>query len=698
LALDDNTNYVRYVVPDIWFVGQAKIWTGWGGQSTDNGGSSIAQWSNHANWGYMNNKNVGTPINAETTYGVSTVDGANGNFRFDNPTYFKTIEFYLNENDRNQSKIYTTLAFGNAQIEAQSHKQGDTYDRGMYKPSVTIPEGNEVLSYIIRCYDATTNQLVTLNDGIVAQGESDPTKGEFQLDIEGLAEGKYYYEMEVVFQTANGTRTATVKSNPFIIHFPGVYTTEPVALQLVKDGDAYVTYNKNTENAPLFRATIENNELTGVSPVAESERTALFAKFESNTGFNWTDKVLVVAPVPAQFKLDAEKPNATLAITDYTLNTSLQVAKAKDGSMAYIDNSGKFTDKVYTAVMNYKETVEGEQTDKHSMAKPASALMMRPNPKTNGEVVVTVSQPGTIGSVSTIDGMTVPANADYYTVSVEMPFGKANVTDDASAPKYIAVMGGKTAELSQVGTVTFNNVDPLTFVKDIKVTAVYPDGDNNYTLEANVGDPVSCNGETDGFKKNDLFTLSNFVPVFNKGQAGVYKLGYTKLSDVYDQIADDNLYVQYLKTKAFLGEDNIEVLNTLILEDNMTISGYITDADKHSQTAIRFNVDGITITEGMPVSLKATPVYFVKVDESISVPGNGAAQAHALKANETNEPAYVALYGKEVEVKTADGTGIVTGVNDITVDGVKAYKVIENGQVIIVRGSERFNIMGQPVR
>ena len=696
--LQDNVEYVRYVVPDIWYVGSAKVWTGWNGEAYNNNGWK-AMWSHHANWGYENKRATdedGTDVVAEQPYYLSTDDNYNGNFKFDNPTYFKTIEFFYNTANRNESRLYTTLAFGKAQIEAQSHKDGDTYDYGQYRPSVDVPAGNTVKDYTIRCYDAATGELVTLNGGVVASGEGNPSKDFFQKEELGLAEGKYYFELEVTFQDGAGnTRKSVVKSNPFIIHFPGVYTLEPVALQLVKMDDAYVTYNKNTENAPLFRATInENNELTAVAPVAESERTALFAKFESNTGFNWTDKVLVVAPVPAQFKLDAEKPNATLAITDYTLNTSLQVAKAKDGSMAYLDNTGKFTDKVYTAVMNYKETVEDEQTDKQSMAKPASALMMRPNPKTDGEVVVTVSQPGTIGSESTIDGMAVPADAQYYTVSVEMPFGAANVTEDASAPKYIAVMGDQNAELSQAGTVTFNNVDPLTFVNDIKVTAVYPDGDNNFTLEANVGDPVSCNSETDGFKKYAQITLSDFVPVFNSGQAGVRRIFMTVPDDTRDNISNENLEMQYFKAQAFLGNDKKEVLNSLLTAVQLNIEDYIKVGDV-TQTALRFNVDDITLTEKMPASMKVTPVYFVKVNESISVPGNGAAQAPALKAD-ANEATYVALYGNEAEISSANG--IVTGVNDITVDGVKAYKVIENGQVIIVRGDARFNIMGQPVR
>ncbi len=39
-----------------------------------------------------------------------------------------------------------------------------------------------------------------------------------------------------------------------------------------------------------------------------------------------------------------------------------------------------------------------------------------------------------------------------------------------------------------------------------------------------------------------------------------------------------------------------------------------------------------------------------------------------------------------------------TGVNDITVNAVKTYKTIVDGQVIIVKGNNRYNVMGQPVK
>lgn len=39
-----------------------------------------------------------------------------------------------------------------------------------------------------------------------------------------------------------------------------------------------------------------------------------------------------------------------------------------------------------------------------------------------------------------------------------------------------------------------------------------------------------------------------------------------------------------------------------------------------------------------------------------------------------------------------------TGVNDLTVKTAKTYKTIEDGQVIIVKGDNRYNVMGQPVK
>ncbi|MCQ2288979.1 MAG: hypothetical protein MJZ74_07755 [Muribaculaceae bacterium] len=47
---------------------------------------------------------------------------------------------------------------------------------------------------------------------------------------------------------------------------------------------------------------------------------------------------------------------------------------------------------------------------------------------------------------------------------------------------------------------------------------------------------------------------------------------------------------------------------------------------------------------------------------------------------------------------TSTNKTIVTGVNDIKVNGTKVTKIVENGQVIIVKGETRFNTMGQSIK
>ncbi|MBQ0068660.1 MAG: bacterial Ig-like domain-containing protein [Bacteroidales bacterium] len=80
--------------------------------------------------------------------------------------------------------------------------------------------------------------------------------------------------------------------------------------------------------------------------------------------------------------------------------------------------------------------------------------------------------------------------------------------------------------------------------------------------------------------------------------------------------------------------------------------------------------------------------------ESIDADGAG------VWVSSTKTPENTYTYYPSTKKLTIIQNAIVTGIEDVEVAGsaVKAYKVIENGQVIIVRGNQRFNIMGQPVR
>ena len=344
-------------------------------------GREVAQWSNHRNWGYKDKKATdtdGTSIDPETTYDVSTEEGANGNFLFEQPTFFKTIEFFYDNNDPEKaSKIYTTLAYGSASIAAKSNKEDGAYKKGSYQPSVSVPEGVTVTGYTIYRYDATTNQLAPIGDdgGKVAEGKTNPNSTEFTFDKEGLADGRYYYVLKVDF--SNG-RSSKVRSNPFIIYHPGVYTLDANGYQLVKLDNPVndyesVTYNSK-ENGEMYLVNIANDAVTAYEVLPTDKRDEVKALLSSNEGIKWTDKVFVYAPVPSSFKIDAEK-NTTINledITGYTLGTTTVApfnANAKE--LVKLDNTGNFAQRTYKAVMNYKETDPNtkEKTDKSTLGK-----------------------------------------------------------------------------------------------------------------------------------------------------------------------------------------------------------------------------------------------------------------------------------------------------------------------------------------
>ena len=163
-----------------------------------------------------------------------------------------------------------------------------------------------VTGYTIYRYDATTNQLAPIGDdgGKVAEGKTNPNSTEFTFDKGGLADGRYYYVLKVDF--SNG-RSSKVRSNPFIIYHPGVYTLDANGYQLVKFDNPvndyeYVTYNSK-ENGEMYLVNIANDAVTAYEVLPTDKRDEVKALLSSNEGIKWTDKVFVYAPVPSSFKI-----------------------------------------------------------------------------------------------------------------------------------------------------------------------------------------------------------------------------------------------------------------------------------------------------------------------------------------------------------------------------------------------------------
>lgn len=711
LDLADDSTYYRYVVDDIWYVGAGKIWTGWAGQTVNQGGNQIAQWSNHRNWGYKDKKATdteGTSIDPETTYGVSTEEGANGNFLFEEPTFFKTIEFFYNEKDpKKTSKIYTTRAYGSASIAAQSNKEDGAYKKGSYQPSVSVPEGVTVKGYTIYRYDATTNQLAPIGDdgGKVADGTNDPNSETFTFDDEGLADGRYYYVLKVDFD--NG-RSSKVRSNPFIIYHPGEYTLDANGYQLVKldkavNGYEYVTYNSK-EKGEMYLVNIADDAVAAYEVLPTDKRDAVKALLSSNKGIKWTDKVFVYAPVPSSFKVDAEKDHSTINledITGYTLGTAT-VAPFNAKELVKLDNKDNFAQRTYKAVMNYKETDPNNtavKTDKSTLGKENITIMQMPNVKAKGSAV-NVAKIENSEVLNIIDGDATKKKAcNYYEVTLALNFDDPNVIT-AKAPRF--KIGNKVYEGVNAGTrsIKIACVNPLDFANaaDITVDAVYYDG-TDYTLPATIGEAAVLKADDAKFQVLAHPQIELVDPITSKmlGKNVVAVIGMRTTMDGADKIGETALEDEYYNVEFAIDDHATPDFSQILTKDDINFTGKLVfKEDGNYWIWDKFHwFENTTGKNNMKFRAEVTPMYVAHVTNQAStenlqiIPGETPATAEG-------EGTYVALNGNPAD-RTIEN-GITTGVTDINTLAPRARKVIENGEIHIICGDRKYNVMGAEIR
>ena len=711
LDLVDDKIYYRYVVSDIWYVGAGKIWTGWGSQITYSSNNPIAQWYNHTNWGYLNKKandTDGSLIDPETTYGVSTKDGENGNFLFENPTYFKTFEFfYENTTPSTESKIYTTRAYGSASIAAQNVKEGESYKKGSYQAKVTVPEGVTISSWTITRHDATNDALAPIgsDNGKVATysaEKTDPTSTEFTKDIEGLGEGRYYYELTVTF--SNG-RTSTVRSNPFVIYFPNQYSVDANGYQLVKldkatdDGYSYVTYNAKANGDLYFVNLTATNEVANFRVATSAERETVNGYFAANSGIKWTDKVFVYAPVPAEFKVDAEETNATVSlekIVSYNVNNTSGVTPVKY-ELAVVDNKGDFANKVYKAVMNYKEKDPDSETwsDKTSLGKENITMMQMPNVKAEGSVV-TVTKKENSKELDIIDGDSTKQKAcNYYEVTLELNFDDPNVIT-ANAPRF--KIGDKVYEGVNADTrsIKIACVNPLDFANaaDITVDAVYYDG-TDYTLPATIGEAAVLKADDAKFQvlAHPLITSVHAITSKMLGKKVVAVTEMETIMNGADKIGETDLDDEYYNVKFAIDDQENPDFNQILTKDDINFKGVLENKDDYKIWSKCHMFDNTTGKDNVKFRAEVTPMYVAHVTNQASTEN---LRIISVGTPATAKGTYVALNGITADY-TIEGS-ITTGVTDINTPAPRARKVIENGEIHIICGDRKYNVMGAEIR
>lgn len=269
LALDDSRSYTLYRVDNVWINGDVKLWSGW----TAGNHGDMANWSNHANWGHFGESESATGIAASSSVPLSN---RKGDVSFGDPTYFKSIYFFLdteNGYDPKYSVLFSELAYGGAEIAALNNTD---YTHGYFRPGLSelsnVADG-KVQKVKIECYtdDRETFMSTVFNDQSVedtkntdfhtlfanhhtsdmgdVESTATSSKAKWLYDDNSYPNGNYRYKMEVTFTDNNqNSHTVVVWSNPFTI-FRGEATATLKAYQLVKvlqpesDGYNYMTYD-----------------------------------------------------------------------------------------------------------------------------------------------------------------------------------------------------------------------------------------------------------------------------------------------------------------------------------------------------------------------------------------------------------------------------------------------------------------------
>ena len=457
----------------------------------------------------------------------------------------------------------------------------------------------------------------------------------------------------------------------------------------------------------MYLVNIANDAVTAYEVLPTDKRDAVKALLSSNEGIKWTDKVFVYAPVPSSFKIDAEK-NTTINledITGYTLGTTTVApfnANAKE--LVKLDNTGNFAQRTYKAVMNYEETDPNHQdvkTPKSTLGKENITMMQMPNVKAKGSVVTVKKTPNS-KELDIIDGDATKQKAcNYYEVTLELNFDDPNVIT-AKAPRF--KIGDKVYEGLNAGThsITIACVNPLDFANaaDITVDAVYYDG-SDYTLPANIGEAAVLKADDAKFqvladpKITSVHAITSKMPrehvvadvvavtEMHTTMTGADKIGETALDDEYYNVEfaiDDHTTPDFSQ---ILTREDINFTGKLVFKED----GKYWIWDKFHW------FENTTGKNNMKFRAEVTPMYVAHVTNQASTEN---LQIISGETPATAKGTYVALNGIKADY-TIEGS-ITTGVTDINTLAPRARKVIENGEIHIICGDRKYNVMGAEIR
>lgn len=316
--LEDNQNYARYVIENVWMMGEYKIWSGWNGEKTSGDGKQWAQWDHHVFFGPGGEGDTPSLNKWKKVHQTYNIYGDTNNFNTKDNTpddhgdndyareFYHTMEIflpvtnakdnyvYLSKDDSYwQPRFYHTEAPAGAQIDAVARNN----ELVGYAPELTsFPSDYHVTKYTVTRYrydvsgDINKHLPVTKNGTITSYGNAqvisktlsnesitdaqkfanefakDPGNFDGKYVNDGVYNpGLYVFRLEVELEhNSNGNKKSADVWSPYVQIFEVDGKIEMEQSQLIElpdnsdfNGYDYITYNEDSkDNSGAFSATV----------------------------------------------------------------------------------------------------------------------------------------------------------------------------------------------------------------------------------------------------------------------------------------------------------------------------------------------------------------------------------------------------------------------------------------------------------
>ncbi|MBQ0069107.1 MAG: hypothetical protein KBT09_05060, partial [Bacteroidales bacterium] len=304
-------------------------------------------------------------------------------------------------------------------------------------------------------------------------------------------------------------------------------------------------------------------------------------------------------------------------------------------------------------------------------------------------------------AVMTVVNETPSENAKWYTMRNDVPEGATKITSHAALNQAQPDGGGNYGWTNSKSVIKFGGIDFENgqYNRAILGYATGNDGWIDYKDFANISLYLDLEADGKTYDWNNAHeALADVEPVAvirhqaTGGWGNVRNIGdelasVTGVHDVYlvyyQKYTNEgaNIFDLFLDTQVPAKEPKITGISIkgeeIALEEGVKNYALTLTEDFQNEDVVVTTVDA----EDLTLSIKIEEVSMMEADEylvTIELLDDAGAPVDSYTVNVTVEKA--------------------TGINDINVVNTKAYKTIQNGQVVIVKGDKMFNVLGQPVK